>query len=160
MFNAKQFRELIVSPVLHALGEWTQPAEDLLVMTAAHESFGGTFLKQEGGPAMGVYQMEQGTFNDIWNRTLQDKQSPLMPLRAKIMNLCNMIHEPIAEDMIWNLYFATAMCRVYYLRVYSPIPADIVEMSKYAKKYYNSELGAATSDEYLRDYYKFENIKA
>ncbi len=157
MFNHIQFRHLIVRKTLKELNLWSPEAEDLLIMTAAHESRGGEYLSQLGdGPAYGVFQMEKGTFNDLW-RTLKDEKSPLHKYAQKIMVACDLASPPQPEDMQGNLYLATAMARIYYLRVTKPIPKDIDEMSVYAKKYWNTELGKATPENYLSAYLRFES---
>ena len=156
MFNHIQFRELIVRPILVSMELWSPEAEDLLIMTMAHESNCGEYITQMGeGPAHGLFEMEKGTFNDLW-RGLKDESSPLHPYAQKIMKICNLVSPPIAEDMDGNLYLATAMARIYYLRVHNPIPKDIDGMSVYAKKYWNTELGKATADNYLSAYLRFE----
>lgn len=153
MINQIQFRELIVRPVLLDIGLYSQEAEDLLIMTMAHESHGGDFIEQyPHGPAFGVYQMEKGTFNDLWDRYLSDKPE----LALKIMKTCNLRQQPIAEEMIEDMALATAMARVYYLRIRQPIPTDIDEMAEYAKKYWNTELGKAKAIDYLSAYLRFE----
>ena len=153
MFNAKQFRELIVDPVLKGMDAWTAQAADLLVMTMAHESNGGQFLKQLGkGPALGMFQMEKRSFDDLWSRCVATKPGVMQ----NIMAICNLGKPPQAEEMEGNLYLATAMARVYYKQVFAAIPNDLVEMSNYAKQYWNTSKGAATPQDYLRAYYAFE----
>jgi DNA-binding XRE family transcriptional regulator len=156
--NAAQFRELIVVPVLNILGLDSKEAQDILIMTMAHESNCGEYLMQLGtGPALGVYQMEKGTYNDLW-KTLNDINSPLHSLAIKVLKASDIQSIPEAEEMEGNLYLATAMARVYYARIRKQIPKDLVEMSQYVKIYWNTEQGKATSDDYLRAYYKFNGI--
>lgn len=69
-----QFRELVVEPTLFYANEvipYTEEAVDLLMMTAAHESNGCSYIKQINGPALGVYQMEPSTEADIWDNYLE-----------------------------------------------------------------------------------------
>lgn len=155
MINAFQFRELILRPVLREMDSWSESAENLLVMTMAHESNGGEYLEQTNhGPAWGIYQMEKGTFNDLWERYLSEKPD----LVKKIMDVCNLKTQPKAEEMAEDLALATAMARVYYLRIREPIPEDLDAMSVYAKKYWNTEQGKATAIEYLSAYLRFQRI--
>lgn len=154
MINARQFRELIVRPVLMDLELFSQDAMNLLVMTMAHESKGGQYLMQyPKGPALGIFQMEKGTFNDLWDRYLINKPD----LVDRIMKTCNLKLQPIAEEMSEDLALATAMARVYYLRVRQTIPTDLEQMAEYAKKYWNTEYGKATANDYLSAYLRFEN---
>ena len=66
MIDNKQLRECIIKPTLDSLQMYSQAAEELLVFTCACESLGGTYLKQVKGPALGIYQMEPATYQDIW----------------------------------------------------------------------------------------------
>ena len=124
-------------------------------MTMAWESNGGEWLKQEGnGPAYGVYQLEEGTFKDIWERYLTDKPS----LIDRIFDVCNLNHAPQAADMAGNLYLATAIARIFYLRVHEPIPQDITKLSEYVKKFWNSEAGKAKATDYEAAYLRFNGL--
>ena len=65
-FNAQQFRNLIIEPTLEAIGMNSTSAVELLLGTMATESWAGTYIKQiKNGPALGVYQMEPATHDDI-----------------------------------------------------------------------------------------------
>ncbi len=159
MFHPTQFRELVIRPTLTTMELWSQEAEDLLIMTMAHESNGGEYLAQLGhGPAIGVYQMEKGTFNDIWNH-LADEDSSIHKYAKNLIKACDLSRAPVAEEMEGNLYLATAMARIYYLRGHNPIPVDLAEMAAYAKHYWNTELGKATANDYLAAYLRFENYR-
>ena len=73
-FDARQFRECIIRPTLRALEPeipHSLVAEELLMLTAAHESHLGTYLKQKGGPALGIYQMEPATYRDLHENFLR-----------------------------------------------------------------------------------------
>lgn len=156
MFYAKQFRDLILFPTLHALDLYSDDVENLLVMTMAHESNGGEFLAQISGPALGIYQMEKITFDDLWNH-MTDLDSPSHKYIPRILNACNLLKAPIAEEMIGNLYLSTAMARIFYLRVKESIPSDLMDMAVYCKKYWNSPRGKATPRDYFNAYHRFEN---
>ena len=66
--------------------------------------------------------------------------------------------------LIGNMYLATAMARVHYYRVEEALPTRkaikhpeakldwIIDMAKYAKKYYKTELGKATWQQYADAY--------
>lgn len=49
---------------------------------------------------------------------------------------------------------AAVFCRLHYLRQPGAIPADPMEASRYAKKYYNTELGDATPERYYEAFLK------
>lgn len=62
-----------------------------------------------------------------------------------------------AGVMVYNLRFAAAMCRAHYSRVKEPLPDanDLFELGRYWKKYYNTEKGAGTVDEFVSNYLRY-----
>ena len=153
MLNCEQFRNVILKPCLSALQLDTPVAEELLIATMAHESKGGTYLKQEGGPALGIYQMEPKTHDDIWNAYLPSFHD----VTYKTMAVCKLSMKPTADMMVYNLYYATCMARIFYLRIPQGLPAtsDIDAIWDYYKKWWNTEKGSAEKDDFVRNYLKF-----
>lgn len=152
MLNPIQFRELVIRPSLRALGLYSPQAEELLLGTAIQESR-LVYLKQlGGGPALGLFQMEPATHDDIWDNYL--KYHPA--LGRSILGLsCS--PELDAGELVWNLLYATAMTRVHYLRVPEALPAegDIDAQAVYWKEYYNTYLGSGTEEEYTENWYTY-----
>ncbi len=60
--NASDFRKFVIDPALVQLAPAgipiTRTAADLLMATAANETDLGTWLNQNPGPALGVFQIE------------------------------------------------------------------------------------------------------
>ena len=78
--DTKQLRTRIVRPTLQVIGLWSPSAENLVMGTAMQESR-CTYLKQLGkGPAIGIFQMEPMTFQDIYDNFLSYQHE----LRAKV----------------------------------------------------------------------------
>ena len=156
MFKADQLRELIIKPALSDLLLLSDDAIELLMFTCAVESYGGTYLKQRNGPALGIYQMEPVTYNDIWQNYLKSKSSLLMMLLSNF-EVHSMPHE---DRLIYDLRFATAMARLHYARVIQPIPPanDIDAIWNYYKDHYNTSLGSAHKDSAIKDYYNFISL--
>jgi hypothetical protein len=160
MIDFNQFKEHVVVPTLKYLDSeipYSEEAVDLLMLTCAHESRGGTYLRQKGMTgiegAFGVYQMEMATHRDIYENFLGGRKD----LRWLITAKCYRQFDECEEDLTFNLAYATAMARVHYWRVAEALPSkdDTRYMSKlgdYAKKYYNTHLGKATSSRYVTDY--------
>lgn len=141
----------VIRPTLKELDLWSIEAEQLVLGTACQESACGEYLKQlGGGPALGIYQMEPATHDDLIKNFLQYKP----PLRDKVWSYVRK-QPPISNEMIGNLYYATAMCRIHYLRVPASIPTGLRPQAAYWKKYYNTELGAGTIDEYMKSWERF-----
>jgi hypothetical protein len=159
-----QVREHIVIPVLKQMSiPYSEEAAELLLMTCAHESNGGEYIKQIEGPALGIYQMEPSTHDDIWENYLAFNPK----LKREAANL--FVNPTIgAEEMIGNMYYATAMARIHYWRVAEALPVldnsqveleydFLVELAHYAKDHYNTHLGKATPEKYLSDYLRWRN---
>lgn len=139
--DAKQLRELIIRPTLKEMGMWSESAENLLMGTAAQESMMGRYIKQRGkGPALGIYQCEPATHDDVvrWSRAkgLLDFDS------------CR------PDRLVHDLKYATMIARLHYYRVPKALPAadDIDGLSNYWKTYYNTRLGKGKSEEFVRNY--------
>ncbi len=145
--DAEQLRELVIAPVLEHLGMHSTAAEELVLNTARAESQ-LEFLRQHGGgPALGLYQMEPATHDDIWENFLKYRRE----LSRKVRSLAINRGTPDSQQVIGNLYYATAMCRVHYFRVPAPLPSagDLAAQADYWKRYYNTHLGRGTVEHFL-----------
>lgn len=150
MLNVVHFRDLIIRPTLKHLGLESEAAVELLLGTAIQESR-LTYLKQLGeGPALGVYQVEPATHDDAWDNYLVYRKE----LAVKVAQTCNRHRCGRADEMVGNLWYATAMARVHYLRVPHPLPApgDVDAMAAYWKRWYNTHEGAGTEEEYIENW--------
>jgi hypothetical protein len=163
-FDPKQFRELVVRPTLQYLDPeipYSKEAEDLLCMTAAHESKLGTYLKQINGPAMGCYQMEPATHQDIHDNYLRHQPK----IDQKVFDMVDGTSgTPLSVSVVYNLMYATAMARVHYYRVPEAIPKErdcavssdyLWALADYAKRHYNTYLGKAKSEDYYKSYLNY-----
>ena len=137
----------VIRTSCNMLGLGGEPVEELLLATAMQESGCGARLTQMGGgPALGVWQMEPATHDDIWKNFLAFRA----PLHASVAQL---ILPGIGrtEQLKGNLYYACAMARVQYYRSPRPIPS-LGDLEGYAELYklvFNSNLGAATIEEFV-----------
>jgi len=155
MLNIAQFRELIVKSTLNDLLLYSPEAEELLIFTCATESVGGTYLRQVKGPALGIFQMEPETYNDIWQNYIKFHGS----LTLRLFSNFNISLQPSPERMIYDLRFACAMARIFYLRVSLALPKanDIDGIWKFYKTYYNTPKGKAIKEEAIKKYRNFIN---
>lgn len=150
--SADHLRQLVIRPACEAIGLYSLAAEELLLGTACQESKCGTFLKQLGsGPALGIFQMEPRTDDDLWANFISHRGQ----FAGKLDQL--MPGEPDAAEMVWNLRYAAAMCRIHYYRVRDPLPAagDVRAQATYWKRFYNTPRGAGTEAEYLTNWRRF-----
>lgn len=153
MIDAKQLRELVIRPVLEHLHLWSPVAENLVAGTAAQES-GLRYLHQMGkGPAIGLWQMEPATHDDLWANYLRYK--------PELSKLVHDLELPAfaggASEMAGNMYYACAMCRVHYKRAKPVLPAnpnDPWALAQYWKSHYNTPLGKGKVEEFVINYDK------
>ena len=137
-----------VAPVLEEMQMYTLPLATLLVGTAAHESEGGRFVKQVDGPAVGLYQMEPRTHDDLWK-----DMSP--KLQQKIYKVSGYTSKPDAAVMEKDHKYSTIMAAVFYMRFKQPIPQTLMGQACYYKQYWNTRYGAATPEEFVNDYERY-----
>ena len=152
--DKNQFIEHLLEPVLKNAGLYSEAAVCLLLGTAAQESAFGTYIIQKpNGPALGLYQMEPKTHHDIYDNYLKYNNS----LKARIFNICNFVVEPSKDELMYNLRYATLMCRLHYYRIPEklPEPHNAENLAKYWKKYYNTEKGKGTIEEFISNYRKY-----
>ena len=104
MLNVDQLRVDLIRPSLDGLGKWSPQAENLLLLTAAVESALGTYVRQKGGgPALGIYQMEPTTHDDIWANWLRYKPDMV----ERILDTCGISRDECrAERLVWDLRYA------------------------------------------------------
>lgn len=158
-FAPQQFRKLI-RKVLQDFAVkssyasfYSEDAVELLMLTAAQESHLGKYLWQVKGPALGVFQMEPNTYNDIWGNWIMYRQN--------ILNALNDLYG--ASGVAWemrmkaDLTYQIIMARIFYMRVPAALPSktNALDMAHYYKKYFNTHLGKATPEEAYKNYNRF-----
>ena len=93
--------------------------------------------------------MEPATFSDVMDYITRKG-------KIKIFNYG-------AEQLVYDLKFATILCRVFYWRFEEPLPHhnDVEGLAKYWKKYYNTQLGSGTEEEFEENFvrYNLQRIK-
>lgn len=156
-FDATQFEELVIKPALKGLPSRVVSNRNtivLLLMIAAHESRLGTYVKQIKGPALGAFQMEPFTHDDLlkYLDRKSNEGNDWLALKQKLSE--GGLHE---DRLIYDLRYATQLARLYFWRISAPIPKadDFRGLAAYAKKYWNTELGAATVKDYEQAYFDF-----
>ena len=148
----EQLRIWFVVPVLKGLNAWSQEAEELIVGTFAQESGCGLYVKQLTGPALGYWQMEPKTHDDIHRNVLMHNPKLADALINKVCKLCA---RPTADLMLDNIRYACGMARIHYMRSAEPIPKRLADQADYWKEHYNTPQGKGTTDEYIANYLKY-----
>ena len=156
MINPEHLSKYVIVPTLIEINAYSEDAVNLLLLTAAQESHMGLWLHQKGGgPALGIYQMEPATHDDIWKNYLVYHEG----VRTDAINRMVMGYDSkeLPTCMIGNLNYATAMARCLYLRKPGKIPSDVEGWAHYWKQHYNTPLGKGTVEEAVFNYDRFVN---
>jgi hypothetical protein len=137
--DLQQFADFVIGPVLDTLDIPLQGAATQLLLGTAMVESNLKYIKQLGhGPALGVFQMEPATHDDVYDNYLC--YNPKLELRV-----CALSIGGYADEMIGNMPYAAAMCMMQYnrFRKISPLPeyGDYLAMANYHKKYYNTVKG-------------------
>ncbi len=153
MLDTQNFKNLILVPTLKAVDLYSESAVNLLLGTAIQESR-LTYLKQKGGgPALGLFQIEPRTLDDIYNRYLQrEDKSELLGRVQKFTT-----EQDVYDQVIGNIPFAVVIARVRYLMVPEALPAydDVEGMGKYWKSGYNTAGGKGHVHEFIENYNRY-----
>lgn len=164
MINPALFRSEIIRPALKAADMWSEAAENLVLGTAVQESL-LVWLKQRGaGPALGFYQMEPATADDICHRYLSTRSE--LAVRLAKATWPHIVSPPpfshlsakeIARLLVEDLRFATIMCRLRFWMMPAPLPAanDIDGLARYWKRWFNTDLGSGKASEWSDKYRRF-----
>lgn len=147
----------IIRPVLQReLGLWSPPAEVLVLGTALTESE-TKYVDQidnanKPGPAFGLWQMEGRTHADIYRNWLCSHQE----LKQKVLRLAGYFSGdfPDPGELVGNLFYACAMCRIHYRRVPASLPStnDAAAMAAYHKRYYNTAGGKTEVEKSIKHF--------
>lgn len=140
--DPEHLHSYIIVPTLDQLGMFSLDASTLLLGTALTES-NASYVRQHNGPALGLYQMEPDTHDDIWENWLSYR-----PNFAHMVSTMAGQWPPGPTAMVGNLWYATAMARLHYFRVAFPLPPahDALQLASYWKRWYNTEVGLGTVD--------------
>ncbi len=148
--NPQQLLDYIIKPTLKYMGGnyYSKESAFLLLCTAAIESNCGEYIKQINGPALGVWQMEPDTHNDIWDNC----DALIGPFEQKIYDICGRCTD---NTLIDSPKYACAMARLKYSMDPHPLPkytgdsnVDLKSFYDYYKRVYNTGLGASTFDKW------------
>lgn len=147
MINRHQLRDLITK-VLHEMEPqvtFSNEAVEILMMIASHESHLGTYLRQKRGPALGLFQMEPTTEQDVFDNYLSfhEEKKELMCAYSTRSN---------TPDLEHNLAYQIVIARLHLTRKPGRLPSDPLAMAKYLKKHWNTDKGVATAQDYLEGY--------
>ena len=155
MIKTKQLKDLIVECLVELEKAipaivCNKSAVNLLLGTAAQESLLGTYIRQVGGPALGIYQMEPATHMDLWANWINYREF----VYRGLMKLGPEFERPTNNRLVYDLRYATVMARLHYYRRPEPLPEgdDVHGLALYWKDHYNTSLGAGSVHEFEQNY--------
>lgn len=122
---------------------YSKDVEDLIIATGNAES-GFRALEQNKGPAVGFFQIEPDTIDDVL-----DNYARYRPTVMQVLLEYGMIQGEEYFSVMSNIALQVAFCRLCYRRVPDPIPNNLNDMAKYWKKFYNTEKGKGTVKHFL-----------
>lgn len=151
--DKKQLRTFITDTLknIDSKNLYSEAAVNLLMGTAAQESARGKYIRQLGnGPALGIFQMEPKTFEDIRDNFLFYHNE----LKGEIIGESNLRHL-LPTALEYNLRLAVLFARLQYYRRPDPLPTTLAGMAAYWKRWYNTPAGKGTEAEFIRNYKKY-----
>ena len=152
--NTNEAKQLITS-ILTTLGYNTPAFLNLLLGTMAQESAMGLYETQVGGgPAKGIFQMENATFQDLNTNFLSYHQA----LKASVQSYAPNTPVGTADDLINNHEYACAYAACSFIRHHVPHSDvnqnDVITMFTLYKTFFNGP-GAATQTEFANNWKRF-----
>ena len=152
-----QLKETVIVPTLTDIGLCSDAAVNLLLGTAAQETQLGKYLVQTNMPlytgGIGIYQMQPATYDFVWFKKIESN----IMMKSRVGFGLGMSTKPNVSNLAGNLYLATVMARLFYDNVQEALPAadDLPGLAAYYKKYWNTEAGSATTQEFIDNYNQY-----
>lgn len=129
----------VIKGTLKYMGIYSKDLEEQLIFTVSVESDAGRLLFQKGGgPALGAFQILPSTEKDILNRWLKLPKNN--SLREKVMALRSNSHVVGIPQLMTDYRYQVAIAACVYLKTGKKVPShkDVVAMSRFYKRYYNT----------------------
>lgn len=152
MIDLKDFRDLIIRPTLQKLdvakrGIYVSEVPVHLLLGTILVESQAQYLKQFAGTALGLYQIEPATREDVHRNFITYHHGLLTAVNGLILQ------DSFNRDaqLAGNLYYATAIARLIYYRQKEALPeiGDVRGYARYYKKYFNTPLGKAKESDFI-----------
>jgi len=156
MIKREHLLEHVIRPTLVHLNGLNESlvgkaAENLLLGTVLQESAGGKYLQQLGGPALGIFQIEPATHEDVFDSFLKyrpDWENTIIKLASRQFYLAP------NDELVFNLRYSCAIARLVYWRAPHPLPHEdnVRGLAEYWKLHFNTVAGAGTVEQFIGNY--------
>lgn len=147
--NKQILEEYIIRPALKFLDMESDSAVNILLGTCAQESLMGKHVRQmSGGPAIGIYQIEPKTHEDVIHSYVIFRNDLMRDVQSWQFG------QNMSEHLSSSVFYQTIIARLIYYRVPDllPEPDDVKGLAHYWKKYYNTPKGSGTPEEFMQNY--------
>lgn len=137
-----EFNDYIVVPSLNVAGLYSPCAANLLLGTAIIESNLNHVEQRGPGRAMGFFQIEEATYNDILRYINRYENGRLKEI---VLSCAFYVCWPPAESLVHNMRWGCLVARLKYHMQKEALPEedDAQALGNYYKKYYNTSKGSA-----------------
>ena len=139
----------IVEYALYRVDSYSDDALALVVRTGMAES-GYRALKGygEGNPAIGFWQIEPATMNDMMKNYIHYRSN----YKKNLISLGMNFEKDTTMSVMSNMAVQAALCRLHYRRDKDPIPSwdDLEGQARYWKRVYNTVEGRGTVEHFIR----------
>ena len=129
----------VIRGTLKYMNIYSKDLEEQLIFTVTVESDAGRLMFQKGGgPALGAFQILPSTEKDILNRWLKLPKNDA--LREKVMALRSNSHVKGIPQLMTDYRYQVAIAACVYLKTGKKVPShkDVIAMSRFYKRYYNT----------------------
>ena len=134
----------IAKKVCKELDMYSKDSVDLIIATGNAETGYKHLEQMGGGPALGFFQIEKATIDDVI-----DNYARYRPQVMHVLLDLGMIQGEEHFSVMSNIALQVAFCRLCYRRVPDPIPKNLKDMAQYWKKFYNTPGGKGTVKHFL-----------
>ena len=143
----KEIKE-IVEYALYRIDSYSDDALAMVVRTGMAES-GYRALKGygEGNPAIGFWQIEPATMNDMMKNYIHYRSH----YKKKLISLGMNFEKDTILSVMSNMAVQAALCRLHYRRDKDPLPSwnDLEGQARYWKRVYNTFEGRGTVEHFI-----------
>lgn len=142
-----QIRNFVIMPALKLCNLWCESAEILLTGTLMMET-NAVAIIQNHGPALGFFQIEPETHEDI---KLYLSHPASVHLLKPLLECCYFSNLPNDSELISNIKYSCLIARLIYFRNPERLPdqEDREELAHMYKRIYNTSGGKADIDKCL-----------
>ena len=144
----KEIKE-IAEHALYRLDSYSDDALALVVRTGMAESdYRALKGYGEGNPAIGFWQVEPATLNDMVTNYIKYRPHYEKNLISLGMNF----NKDMIMSVMSNMAVQAGLCRLHYRRDKDPLPSwdDIEGQAKYWKRVYNTVEGRGTVEHFIK----------